>query len=261
MQHRDGREVIAFTKARRGLTLFELMVVVTIAVILFVAAIYSSGSILTRTKVSRVKEDHRVVMRALQNYSVDNSGFPPTVAGLASLVRPSTYLGVLPTDPFQRRQGATYLYIKPDSRDIAAVLVSPGPDGDFDLPMELWQFVNLSTIDGAMIPASAMAMLQRAGRQMEVAVGAARPSGRAESGGHPADGGPVAAAAGDSGAQQTRHGEGADRAPALAPAMPSRPMAGTMTEAHLSALTTYINLAQFDPERGGDGDIITVIWY
>jgi hypothetical protein len=32
-----------------------------------------------------------------------------------------------------------------------------------------------------------------------------------------------------------------------------------MTEAQLAILSTYIKLGQYDPEKGDDGDIITVL--
>jgi type II secretory pathway pseudopilin PulG len=193
------------SKSRHGITLFELGVVVTIALVLLALAFLSLRTLLVRTKVSRVREDQRVLSRAIENYVMDYSSLPSKEQGLVPLTRPTAYLGALPRDPFQGESGASYVYLSPNSSQIASVLISPGPDGDLDIPAELWPFISVRNIDSRLLPDVPSSFL-RAGN---------------------------ASAAGDK----------------------------PMTDAQLAVLTTYINLAQFSPEKGNDGDIITVVRY
>lgn len=126
---------------RKGLTLFELAVVCAIAAILVALGVLSIRSVVSRTKVSRVLEDQRAIARAIQNYTLDHGALPSASQGLHTLTKPTAYLGSVPVDPFQPKN-AGYLYLVPPSGEIAALVISPGPDGDFDLPGELYRFAD-----------------------------------------------------------------------------------------------------------------------
>lgn len=191
----------------RGLTLFELGVVVLIAVILLIVSVYSLRGFVVRTKWSRVKEDQRVLSRALQNYIMDYSSLPALDQGLRPLVQPTAYLGALPRDPFQKGS-YSYIYVTPNSSQIASVIISPGPDGDLDLPDELWPFVSMVGVSPDLVPP-----------------------------------------------QQ------ASLSAVLGIALPPRETHAAMTEAQAAILNTYVNLAQYSPDKGNDGDIVTVIRY
>lgn len=196
---------------RRGLTLFELTTVLAVVFVLALLAFISSRSLVERTRVSRVREEHRLLARALQNYNVDYAEFPDRQAGLNVLLRPTAYLGELPHDPFQDDAG-TYVYLRISGSEGGCVLISPGPDGDFDLPAELWALADTRQVDAARLPAG----LRMAGSAGSLA--------------------------------------------RLAPE-PSSPSGGTapVTEAQLAVLRTYIRLAQYDPDKGPDGDIVTFL--
>ncbi|MEQ8822041.1 MAG: hypothetical protein RLY93_17535 [Sumerlaeia bacterium] len=127
----------------RAMTLFELAVVVTVAAVLAVLAVFSTGALVNRTKYSKVKEDHRVLTRALENYRMDYSALPGDVH-LESLERPTAYIGSLPEDPFASQPGnASYVYLRPKIPGVAFVLISQGPDGDYDLPRDLAEAIGL----------------------------------------------------------------------------------------------------------------------
>lgn len=208
---------------RRGLSLFELLVVFAIASVLGGLAFYATTHLIHRTKHQRVIEEHRLIARALQNYSLDFGDIPNSVQGLEPLIRPTVYLANLPKDPFQRGENASYLYLVPNNREVSAVLISPGPDQKFHLPDELWEFAHFVNVDQSMIPPSVRARLAASQRGDQL--------GRA----------------------------GASQAQQAGESTPNRPR--MMNEAQTAMLMTYINLAQYHPDRGTEGDIITVTYH
>jgi len=118
----------------RAVTLFELIVVVVVAAVLAVLLVLSTNFLVVRTKVSRVKEEQRVLVRALQNYQMDYSNLPTESAGLEALVAPTAYLASVPHDPFQRSEpDAAYFYFSPDGIGRSYAIVSAGPDGKLDV--------------------------------------------------------------------------------------------------------------------------------
>ncbi len=197
---------------RRGLSLFELAVVVAIGVVVFAVMLYSSRGLITQTKVSRVQEEHRAITRALQNYALDYSALPGAKQGLASLSRPTAYLGSVPEDPFQDH--GTYLYLSPPSGELVSLVISPGPDGDFDLPQELWRFTNVGSVDRERVPVTVLRS-----ELEELTVSAA----------------------------------------AMAEHDPEDTLRQPMSEAEAAILSTYLQLGSYDPAKGEDGDIITVV--
>lgn len=194
------------------MTLFELMVVVLITLILAGLAFLSTSSLLTKTKTSRVFEDQRIVCRAIENYIMDYNAEPPTKTGLTALTHPAAYLGNVPRDPFQKNQGG-YLYLAPANNKIACLIISPGPDGDFDLPDPLWRFASLKDVSLDLVPFHHR-----------------KTSARAMS-----------------------------NSPQSNTFFPSFKNKITPTEEGI--LSTYIELGGYHPEKGEDGDIITVVRY
>ncbi len=202
------------------MTLFELSVVVTITIILAGLAVYSAQNLYTRTKVSRAREDQRALSRALQNYALDYSILPSYRQGFSALTHPTAYLGSVPSDPFQNGSG-TYLYLIPDSQEISAIIISPGPDGDFDLPTELWRLAAGQDINQGLVPV-------RESRRMTT-VGALLIG--------------------------TADGQVSTSSDAIAVQSPDE----RFTDAETAILSTYLKLGGYSPEKGSDGDIFTVI--
>lgn len=201
-----------------------------IAAILAGLAYFAMTNLVHRTKYSRVVEEHRLIARALQNYSLDFAAIPAASQGFSPLLRPTVYLGSLPRDPFQTGPNSSYLYVVPNSPEIAAVIISPGPDGRFHLPGPLWEYAGITHIDSNMLPPVVVASREREmlERQHKFIPSPGRPDMPASS------------------AQRPRGAFG-------------RP--GVMTESDLAMLHTYINLAQYNPDTGGSGDIITLVYY
>lgn len=136
------------------MTFNELMVVILVVTVLVVLGAISASAVMVRTKYHRVKEDHRTISRALDNYQMDTSTLPGNALGLRALERRATYISRLPHDPFAIDSvGWNYVYLQPPIPGIAYVLVSPGPDGDFDLPAELRVAAGLPQED--QVPAAA----------------------------------------------------------------------------------------------------------
>jgi type II secretion system protein G len=106
---------------RRGFTLIELLIVVAIIAILAAIAVPNFLEAQVRSKVARVKADHRSLATALEAYRVDNNVYPPSqfsrvpaatlVGGVTSPIRPYVqrlvwittpiaYITSAPFDPF-----------------------------------------------------------------------------------------------------------------------------------------------------------------
>lgn len=107
---------------RRGFTLIELLIVVGIISILASIATPNFLEAQTRAKVSRVKNDSRVLALAIEAYAVDNTRYPRRSAAKSSfgwelqfghcgarmrelkdLTTPISYISTVPIDIFARR--------------------------------------------------------------------------------------------------------------------------------------------------------------
>ncbi len=207
-----GRETVYRQQRERGITLFELAVVVLIAAVLAGLASLSARGLLTRTTVGRVQHDHHMLARALENYVLDYGKLPPSSLGLEALVRPTAYLGTIPNDPFQKDK-ASYLYLPVDHPDIAYLLISPGPNGRFDLPPELMRRASHTP------PGDRNSAGGSAGRVFEMQRGSA-----------------------------TVFGDARSAEPGTTPE--------EFTDVELAILRTYLVLGRYNPERGGNGDIV-----
>lgn len=132
------RSLIARFRRRpcRGVTFFEITVVFVVIAILVVVAVLSTRRLAVETKLARVREEHRVLTRALQNYYFDLSDFPTQIQGLAPLREPVTYLASIPRDIFARGEDRSQPYVyRTWHGELQTVwlLLSRGPDGDIDL--------------------------------------------------------------------------------------------------------------------------------
>lgn len=132
------------------MTVFELTIVLLIGLIIVGVGWMMTRPAVTQTKLSRVREDHRALARALSNYQIDYASKPQDLATLRSH---DSYLGSTPLDPFQRNRGG-YVYVPSLYPDMPALLISAGPDGDFDLPPELLRIADITMASPDMFPPS-----------------------------------------------------------------------------------------------------------
>ena len=105
----------------RGFTLIEIMVVVVILGILAAIAVPRIMSRPDTARITKAKQDIRVMENALKLYRLDNYNYPTTEQGLEALIAPPIgepeaknwkeggYLDRLPVDPW----GNPYQYLYP----------------------------------------------------------------------------------------------------------------------------------------------------
>lgn len=142
-------------KNLRGFTLIELLIVVAIIAILAAIAVPNFLEAQTRSKVSRVRSDHRSLATAIETYYIDNNEYPacttdyqsswdaqyynaaPTAFGATFAARNNSALSTLTTpvayitsnfpDPFADTKGTGFRYMTKNS---GWILGSYGPDVD-----------------------------------------------------------------------------------------------------------------------------------
>lgn len=114
---------------QQGFTLIEIMVVVVILGILAAVVVPKIMNRPDDARITKAKQDLRVIESALNLYKLDNFYYPSTQQGLEALVAPPQgepaaknwksggYLQKAPTDPW----GNPYQYLQ------------PGTKGEFDL--------------------------------------------------------------------------------------------------------------------------------
>ena len=83
-------------KNKKGFTLFELLVTVSIIAVLTAVAVVSFGGVNKKARDSRRIADLEKVRIALESYKQINSAYP---ASLSTLTTPVVYLQTIPTDP------------------------------------------------------------------------------------------------------------------------------------------------------------------
>jgi general secretion pathway protein G len=120
----------------RGFTLIEIMVVVIIIGLLAAVIVPQVVSKVDEAKVAKAKSDIQTLETALTMFRLDNSRYPTTDQGLASLVqqptdptirhwRPGGYIPRLSKDPW----GFDYQYTSPGTHSKDFDLYSLGADG------------------------------------------------------------------------------------------------------------------------------------
>ncbi len=153
------RRTISFSFRHAGLTVIEFLVVIAILVLLIAMSGYSPRTMREeqiRSKVSRVRNDHRSMSTILEAYHADhNKSYPamrplasyPTIdakklqdangaglsfvepgwGGVQGLTTPTAYMTSLFADPFAPTKGMPSAYWVPDDGK-GWILISPGPD-------------------------------------------------------------------------------------------------------------------------------------
>lgn len=131
----------------KGFTLIELLIVVAIIAILAAIAVPNFLEAQVRSKVSRVKADHRTLATAIESYYIDHNAYPPNNNGVTGgdpaaqprgfefmpvLSTPIGYIAVaMLTDPFRKINPNAaslsarndYSYLNGSGQDILANIV------------------------------------------------------------------------------------------------------------------------------------------
>ncbi|MHC8316580.1 type II secretion system major pseudopilin GspG [Pseudomonas sp. LB3P31] len=127
------------SRAQRGFTLIEIMVVVVIIGVLGAIVVPQFMSRPDQAKVTAAKIDIQAIATALEMYRLDNHHYPSTQQNLEALIKrpsgtpvarnwnPQGYLKSMPVDPW----GTPYQYLNPGvhSMDGGYDLFSLGSDG------------------------------------------------------------------------------------------------------------------------------------
>ncbi len=89
---------------KKGFTLIEILVVVTIIVLLTAVAVISYSTFLKQARDAKRKTDLGQISAALEMFRSNNDTYPTT--GLSQLTAPTIYIQSVPTDP----KNPTYTY-------------------------------------------------------------------------------------------------------------------------------------------------------
>lgn len=124
--------------SERGLSLQEMLVVIVVFIILGGILFVASNQAVTKTRISRVRQEQFTLLSALEAYRLDNFRYP---ASLTRLAGAGGYMAELPPDPFSRDTPQPYVYYclpVGDGLRNQAILVSAGPDGQIDFFPPIW---------------------------------------------------------------------------------------------------------------------------
>ncbi len=110
------------TKAPRGFSLIEIMIVVVIIGLLAGIVTYATKEYLDRAKRQRARADISVLVGAVDSFYMENNRFPDNQEGLRALA--PGFIKSLPSDPW----GRAYQYFHPGKHGQYDI-VSYGADG------------------------------------------------------------------------------------------------------------------------------------
>lgn len=121
------------SRRRRGLTLGEMLVVLAVFSILAIMFFFSTNMAITKSKMSRVLHEQKVLANALTRYEGEYFDVPQY--SLLPLATNFNYLTSLPRDPFNVNglNGGEYNYVGDFAPNKRWLIVSVGPDGDSDV--------------------------------------------------------------------------------------------------------------------------------
>ena len=114
------RNTLTRRRRARGMTLIEIIVVITILGVLMAAVGVAVIPQLEQAKVDTAKMDIQNIQNALKTYYAKKGNYPDTGVGLKALVD-TQILDRIPTDPWQTE----YVYMKEGS---TPVIISYGKD-------------------------------------------------------------------------------------------------------------------------------------
>jgi prepilin-type N-terminal cleavage/methylation domain-containing protein len=138
---RQAQHTVVQGGPRAAFTLIELLIVVAIIAILAAIAVPNFLEAQVRAKVSRAKNDMRVMAGALEQYHADNNGYPDVFTRMMAITTPVQYLSQVPRDIFRIQQATGpgfgrqryYRYgAMPLDHPSRYALASNGPDTDID---------------------------------------------------------------------------------------------------------------------------------
>lgn len=125
----------SFLKGSVGMTLIEIMVVVSIIGLVMAMVTVNVMSRFAKAKVDTARTQIKALEQSLEQYYLDNGSYPSTEQGLSALVeapsgskrfQPGGYLkgGKVPKDPW----GTEFEYVSPGATGQPFDIVSIGPD-------------------------------------------------------------------------------------------------------------------------------------
>ncbi|MHB8482735.1 MAG: type II secretion system major pseudopilin GspG [Nitrospiria bacterium] len=114
---------------RKGFTLIELMVVITILGILAVLILPRITGQTDEARQTATRVQIKNIEQALHLFELDNGFYPSTEQGLDALVKKPT-IGRI---PIKYREGGYMSKVPKDPWGTPYVYISPGAHGDFDL--------------------------------------------------------------------------------------------------------------------------------
>jgi general secretion pathway protein G len=126
------------TMRRRGITLIEMLVVITIIALFSAVAYQRLSPSVDKGRITAARTQIEAFMGALQTYHIEKGKFPTTEEGL-QVIRP--YLAKdIPNDPW----GRPYVYRFPGEHGPEPELISYGADGQaggegIDADIESWR--------------------------------------------------------------------------------------------------------------------------
>jgi prepilin-type N-terminal cleavage/methylation domain-containing protein len=133
---------------KKGFSLVELLVVITIIAILSVAAYSAVGGNTVKARDAKRKQDITTIQQALEMYSNDFGTYPTSLeSGTTAGKIPKKYLSSIPTDPGAGKK--PYVYVKTGSYyNIAATLENEGSPTNFQAYVTGNSDTNLSAAAG-----------------------------------------------------------------------------------------------------------------